>query len=483
MSLRVPLSTKEFRETYEPGEELPDDIVVCHAEPFAIHDIKGTHEDEERNKRTKTFTISTDSVDREKDRLLANWELNNFNKGGSVLFGHDSRRTPMHVVAAPKATWQEGAALMSRAEFTPQEMNPVGFMVHQLIDFGALRSASVGFLPKEWKIIDDDGRFGFDFERSELLEWSVVPVPANPEAVVSAKAHGINTEPMIELLGRAMDDDVDLVVVERNLLEACWKVLSPTSVAVPQTRAVVVDPDDVDAPDIAAAAAANRAELGDDKTVIRYRKYDLAPKDEKWSARDQVNAADTDTLRLIATWFDSENPDVKSSYKLPHHRAADKNTVWNGVKAAMGALLGARGGVDIPDGDRQGVYNHLAKHYRDFEEEPPEFKGYEADELKEMFPELDKSNLGDAHMTVQLDTADAVKAIEKLVDMVAGLEKRIEKATQRIDSLDTPTQRTPASIEPAVVDLSDPDIQKIIRDEIRSAADTTLRELRGQLPD
>jgi len=39
----------------------------------------------------------------------------------------------------------------------------------------------------------------------------------------------------------------------------------------------------------------------------------------------------------------------------------------------MGALMGARGGVDIPDGDRRGVYSHLAKHYRDdFDEEPPD---------------------------------------------------------------------------------------------------------------
>ena len=59
-------------------------------------------------------------------------------------------------------------------------------------------------------------------------------------------------------------------------------------------------------------------------------------------------------------------------------------TVWRGVAAAMGALLGGRGGVDIPDGDREAVYNHLAKHYAQFDKEVPEFKSYSADELKQI---------------------------------------------------------------------------------------------------
>ena len=76
--------------------------------------------------------------------------------------------------------------------------------------------------------------------------------------------------------------------------------------------------------------------------------------------------------------FGNENPDIKSSYKLPHHLAVGEHAVvWNGVKAAMGALMGARGGVDIPDEDRKGVYNHLAKHYKQFDEEAPEFKSFD----------------------------------------------------------------------------------------------------------
>lgn len=39
----------------------------------------------------------------------------------------------------------------------------------------------------------------------------------------------------------------------------------------------------------------------------------------------------------------------------------------------MQVLLGARGGVDIPEGDRKDVYLHLARHYEEFEKESPAF--------------------------------------------------------------------------------------------------------------
>ena len=45
----------------------------------------------------------------------------------------------------------------------------------------------------------------------------------------------------------------------------------------------------------------------------------------------------------------------------------------------MGALMGARGGVDV-EGDRKAVYDHLAAHYRQFGEEAPEFKSLKAAE-------------------------------------------------------------------------------------------------------
>lgn len=112
------------------------------------------------------------------------------------------------------------------------------------------------------------------------------------------------------------------------------------------------------------------------KAAIPFRATETAPMDAPWDGSAAVAAAPNDAavLRRMHAWVDPEgDPDAKSSYKLPHHRP-DGTVVWRGVAAAMAALLGARGGVAIPDADRRGVYDHLAGHYRQFDQEPPDFK-------------------------------------------------------------------------------------------------------------
>lgn len=95
----------------------------------------------------------------------------------------------------------------------------------------------------------------------------------------------------------------------------------------------------------------------------------------EWNASGEVAAADVSDLRAMCAWVDADNEDLKSAYKLPHHRAGGGHeVVWRGVAAAMAALLGARGGVAIPDEDRRAVYAHLSRHYRQFDKEPPEWK-------------------------------------------------------------------------------------------------------------
>ena len=74
------------------------------------------------------------------------------------------------------------------------------------------------------------------------------------------------------------------------------------------------------------------------------------------------------------TYYDSEERENFGAYKLPHHDIINGRfvTVWTGVRAAMGALMGARGGVDIPANEEGRAYAHLANHYRQFQRDPPE---------------------------------------------------------------------------------------------------------------
>jgi hypothetical protein len=66
---------------------------------------------------------------------------------------------------------------------------------------GFLKATSVGFQPLKYAFTDDpQRRFGIDFLEQELIEFSLVTVPANAEALIEGRKAGINVDPLIESL-------------------------------------------------------------------------------------------------------------------------------------------------------------------------------------------------------------------------------------------------------------------------------------------
>lgn len=81
----------------------------------------------------------------------------------------------------------------------------------------------------------------------------------------------------------------------------------------------------------------------------------------------------------IFAWKDPDgDPKLKGTYKFPHHFvSADGDPGAASIKACqsiIAILNGGMGGADIPSGDRQGVWNHAAKHLKDGDVEPAELK-------------------------------------------------------------------------------------------------------------
>jgi HK97 family phage prohead protease len=101
-------------------------------------------------------------------------------------------------------------------------------------------------------------------------------------------------------------------------------------------------------------------------TAIPFKHYPLDSPDEQWDANAEVAKASTDDLRIMCAWDDPTKPEQKNSYKLPHHKADTYHTNLKGVMAAGNAIMGARGGVEIPKYDLDAVKAHLQKHYHEF---------------------------------------------------------------------------------------------------------------------
>ncbi|MEM2047463.1 MAG: hypothetical protein QXZ06_06240 [Candidatus Jordarchaeales archaeon] len=134
----------------------------------------------------------------------------------------------------------------------------------------------------------------------------------------------------------------------------------------------------------------------------------------KWASSDgsgDKEKIDWGKYRQAFAWYNAEDPENFGSYKLPHHDIIDGrlSVVWHGVAAAMAALMGARGGVDIPPADRRAVYMHLKRHYDQFEKEPPELEA-----VQETIERILAETIEEQKQTIQKLVSEKRELEEKL---------------------------------------------------------------------
>lgn len=294
--------------------------------------------------------FSSQNEDRHGEVVVQNgWILQNYLKNPVVLWAHQHDTFPIAKMISIGV--DQNNQLSGKMQFAVDEYE-FAATAFALIKGGFLSAFSAGFMNNKYQIDQENGVTYL--VENELLEVSVVPIPANQLAL--AKTKGINVGSMEE------------------------------------------------------------------KTVIPFTDHGTDPMDMAWDGPGQMMACGDDLgkLKSICAWYDSSNADVKSSYKLPHHEAGNLKANWRGVASAMGALLGSRGGVDIPEGDRQGVYAHLAKHYKQFGKDVPEFKAFDAE--AEAIDTLSKTNL----KTIR-------KAIEALTEVSKTLSETDNKVGEKVE--------------------------------------------------
>lgn len=314
------------------------------------------------------FVASTNHVDRAGDIVEQNWDMKSFRKNPVFLYGHSYSDLPVgkitrvwtEKVGDKKRSEPGSRRTMIRVKFVPGDIHPFADSVRRLYEEGFLKAVSVGFRPLERGDVTSEerdalgmGQYGQRFTKSELLEVSAVTVPMNAEALSTGVQRGWYGDDETKTSEVSPRDGADVEAILRALDD--------------------IETEEVEATDVEVRGA---------KAPHRTAK---APEGQSWDAAAVWSSIASDyeeDERAKHYWqvasyrTDDANPDARSTYKLPHHDA-DGKVVLRGVMAAMAALNGGRGGVDIPDGDRRGVYDHLVAHYKQFDREPPELRALE----------------------------------------------------------------------------------------------------------
>lgn len=355
----------------------------------------------------KVFVASDDIEDRDGEVIRQDgWDLNNFKQNPILLWSHDPEEPLIGKAENIRFRTIDGRKKLT---FEPNfhKKSERSRLIADLVDSGYLNSVSVGFIPKEL-----DGNI---ITKLELLEISFVNIPANPRAVSLAFAKKYSDKTIDELMSLK-----GIKTKEVKCIECKHKI--KTVKANEDTRCPMCGNK---MKEVKFKKKTKKIEM---KSVIPFKSHSLADEGMSWDGPSQIKMCENiEQLKEICAWYDSSKPDVKSSYKLPHHLANGYDTVWRGVSAAMGALLGTRGGADIPDDERKGVYNHLSKHYQEFNKEVPEFKQYTEDELNTMFKTEEKSDGLKPNLKPKKSLSSKIKKlIEVNKELIDGIKRRDE---------------------------------------------------------
>lgn len=168
-------------------------------------------------KRSADFVMSSEAVDRMGDIVRQEGlDLTRFIENPQALLFHSSRTFPIgqwdgvkkKQRPAPKRT--EGTLKFAPAGGPIPEIDQSAWAVEN----GLIRTVSIGFMPRELDVIDHDSEtrsqvgwdWGFDIKTSELLECSLVPIPAQPDAIAKGMIERDEMPAAREFLEQALDE-------------------------------------------------------------------------------------------------------------------------------------------------------------------------------------------------------------------------------------------------------------------------------------
>jgi HK97 family phage major capsid protein/HK97 family phage prohead protease len=168
------------------------------------------------------YVMSDESVDRMGDVIEAKgWRLNHFKRNPIALFNHKSD--------FPIGHWTDvkvdGDRLVGKLNLLPAGVSERLDEIRAAVEAGVLRAVSVGFSATKAEPLNNGG---VRFKETELVECSLVSVPANPNALQLAKSLNLSDDVQEVIFGKSADE-----------IAALRRTGEPATPPAPHTRASV----------------------------------------------------------------------------------------------------------------------------------------------------------------------------------------------------------------------------------------------------
>lgn len=206
--------------------------------------------------RSARFVMTSQSVDRYGDIVMTEGlNLDQFNRNPVVLLFHSSRDWPVGKWAnlekqvRGRPPRMEGDAILL-PKGAPAGLGEKIDETEWMLAHDGIRATSIGFMPKWGSVerrVDEKGKFiGLTFHESEMLECSIVAIPANPDAL--AKDDGGPTLAR-ELVENVLDNwarSPQGVIMPRDAWEKAYGASTKTTVVVPTPAAEAASEEEIE---------------------------------------------------------------------------------------------------------------------------------------------------------------------------------------------------------------------------------------------
>ena len=153
---------------------------------FATKEFKDAIEKTKAATDSGTFEVIISTADEDRQGEVINqsgWDFTNYKNNPVVLWGHNYYDLPIGVT--DEIFTNDKGQTIAKGRFAPEDANPFAQQVRKLYDAKIVKTTSVGFIAREME--------GNVITKAELLEFSFVPVPANPMALSLAKELNFKT--------------------------------------------------------------------------------------------------------------------------------------------------------------------------------------------------------------------------------------------------------------------------------------------------